>query len=100
MDREAVIELMARAMFEAPEPKSHWDDSVELADHALRDDYRDYAKAALDALETANLGVTPREPTDEMTQVGFRHKYEAGGGVADCWEAMHDARPSRPVEEG
>jgi hypothetical protein len=58
MNRTALIETMARAMYEADE--GPWGD-------ALMKEMRRYATAALSALE-AMAAIVPREATDEMVR--------------------------------
>lgn len=70
---------------------------------SIKDDYRDYARAALAAVEAAGYRVVPVEPTAEMIRAALveadRHGYLALKGyftddeATFCWRAMLAAAP-------
>lgn len=113
MDREAVIELMARGIDPRawmPEPPTAWVmlqergiSSVEAgarwwaSNEAQREQSLRRAKRALLSIEDAGQAVTPREPTREQRAAASRINHARD---EEIYRAMHDARPSRPVEEG
>ena len=92
MDREAVIELMARVDCEAVNGVV-WDDLSEEE----KAQWKDPERAKLEALEEMGQGVTPGKPTEEMRAAAARINHARD---EEIYRAMHDSRPSRPQGEG
>ena len=86
MEREKLIEEMAKALYESPGsglmahaghafPTPTWDNAY----HAIRDDCRVNARSILFRLDSLGLCVVPKEPTDEMLVAG-----KAADWVGEC----------------
>jgi hypothetical protein len=67
MNREQIIETMARALCECQQPSGAWERNES---EGYRNIFRNEATAALSALEAAGLVVVPVEPTDAMCRAG------------------------------
>lgn len=73
------IEQVARAIYEATEPKNVW----EIRSDEFKRDYLDYARAAIEAM---------REPTEAMCSAAEDSgSLEAGSSPFGAWQAMIDA---------
>ena len=87
MDREAVIELMARTSLK--------DDGLDDPNEINLQYAREHQRKILEALEAAGQGVTPREP--DVDQLWAASHFAT---LKEKARAMFDARPSRPQGEG
>ena len=99
MNREQIIETMARGMFDACPPLRltgepiPWDDQKSFTPMNCRAD----AVAALSALEAAGMVVVPVEPTDAMLEAGaFRDEYSGAVYAAMVKAALDPERDKLP----
>ena len=87
MNREQIIETMARGMFDACPPLRltgepiQWDDTKSFTPMNCRAD----AAAALSALEAAGLVVVPVEPSSAMIRDGVSYRLSTKIGGDNRW---------------